>query len=155
MQFLISSIFLTPLLPSQTTFVTLDEVIKITNRRVNAIEHVVKPRLANTIKYILSELDEMEREEFFRLKKVQNKKKRDLEILKANIQAEAVARAKKVGGGVAPKTVGTLLAHCGPPPRPLSHILTLLSFLQLLRLHPACCRIRTIRICCSRTKTLS
>jgi len=43
----------------QTTFVTLDEVIKITNRRVNAIEYVVQPRLANTIKYILSELDEM------------------------------------------------------------------------------------------------
>ena len=44
----------------------LDEVIRATNRRVNAIEHVVIPRLENTIKYIMSELDEMDREEFFR-----------------------------------------------------------------------------------------
>ncbi|KAK4046548.1 H(+)-transporting V1 sector ATPase subunit D [Microbotryomycetes sp. JL201] len=61
----------------QTAFVILDEVIKMTNRRVNALEHVVIPRLENTISYINSELDEMDREEFFRLKKVQGKKKRD------------------------------------------------------------------------------
>ena len=50
----------------QTAFTILDEVIRATNRRVNAIEHVVIPRLENTIKYIMSELDEMDREEFFR-----------------------------------------------------------------------------------------
>lgn len=50
----------------QTAFTILDEVIRATNRRVNAIEHVVIPRLENTIKYVLSELDEMDREEFFR-----------------------------------------------------------------------------------------
>ena len=60
----------------QTAFMILDEVIRATNRRVNAIEHVVIPRLDNTIKYIMSELDEMDREDFFRLKKVQGKKKR-------------------------------------------------------------------------------
>lgn len=59
----------------QTAFVILDEVIRLTNRRVNAIEHVIIPRLENTIAYIVSELDEMDREEFFRLKKVQGKKK--------------------------------------------------------------------------------
>jgi V-type H+-transporting ATPase subunit D len=37
----------------------------------------VIPRLENTVKYIISELDEMDREEFFRLKKIQAKKKRD------------------------------------------------------------------------------
>jgi len=64
----------------QTAFTILDEVIRATNRRVNAIEHVIIPKLDNTIKYIISELDEMDREEFFRLKKVQGKKKRDTAI---------------------------------------------------------------------------
>lgn len=63
----------------QTAFVILDEVIKMTNRRVNAIEHVIMPKLENTISYIISELDEMDREEFFRLKKVQAKKKKNKE----------------------------------------------------------------------------
>jgi len=59
----------------QTSFITLDEVIKITNRRVNALEHVVIPKIERTIAYITSELDEREREEFYRLKKIQGKKK--------------------------------------------------------------------------------
>ena len=50
----------------QTCFITLDEAIKVTNRRVNAIEHVIIPRIENTLTYIVTELDEMEREEFFR-----------------------------------------------------------------------------------------
>ena len=83
----------------QTVFVILDEVIKITNRRVNAIEHVIIPKvkffnitayyyvttifksfliewqIENTIKFVTSDLDEQDREEFFRLKKIQGKKK--------------------------------------------------------------------------------
>lgn len=67
----------------QTCFITLDEAIKVTNRRVNAIEHgkslclpvigrlttnglVIIPKIENTLTYIVTELDEMEREEFFR-----------------------------------------------------------------------------------------
>ncbi|GAV82739.1 ATP-synt_D domain-containing protein [Cephalotus follicularis] len=63
----------------QTSFLTLDEAIKTTNRRVNALENVVKPRLENTITYIKGELDELEREDFFRLKKIQGYKKRAIE----------------------------------------------------------------------------
>ena len=33
----------------QTAFVTLDIAIKTTNRRVNALENVVTPRLENTV----------------------------------------------------------------------------------------------------------
>lgn len=63
----------------QTSFLTLDEAIKTTNRRVNALENVVKPRIVNTIGYIRGELDELEREDFFRLKKIQGIKKKQLD----------------------------------------------------------------------------
>ncbi|KAJ3124443.1 H(+)-transporting V1 sector ATPase subunit D [Nowakowskiella sp. JEL0407] len=81
----------------QTAFVILDEVIKVTNRRVNAIEHVIIPKIENTIKWITSELDEQDREEFFRLKKVQNKKKlaKDAEQ-KIRDDVDAIAES---GGG--------------------------------------------------------
>lgn len=74
----------------QTSFVKLDEAIKITNRRVNALEHVVIPRIENTIAYIISELDELEREEFFRLKKIQGKKKEKIELEEAALKATGV-----------------------------------------------------------------
>ncbi|TKX24291.1 V-type proton ATPase subunit D [Elsinoe australis] len=79
----------------QTAFVILDEVIKVVNRRVNAIEHVIIPRTENTIKYINSELDELDREEFFRLKKVSNKKERDAQAEEAERQKKKKAAADK------------------------------------------------------------
>lgn len=60
----------------QTAFFVLDETILVTNRRVNALEYVVLPRVDNTLAYITSELDEQDREDFFRLKKVQSNKKK-------------------------------------------------------------------------------
>lgn len=59
----------------QTSFITLDEVIRVTSRRVNALENVVIPKILGNIEYIKRELDEQEREDFFRLKKVQSYKK--------------------------------------------------------------------------------
>ena len=58
---------------------TLDEKIKVTNRRVNALEHVVIPRFQATFRYIEQELDELAREDFFRLKKVLDNKRKHAE----------------------------------------------------------------------------
>ncbi|KAF3558879.1 hypothetical protein F2Q69_00014770 [Brassica cretica] len=74
---------------SQTSFLTLDEAIKTTNRRVNALENVVKPKIENTISYIKGELDELEREDFFRLKKIQGYKRREVERQAGNAKAFA------------------------------------------------------------------
>ena len=58
----------------QTQYIAMERVIKITNRRVNALEFVIIPAIENTIKWIESELDELDREDFYRLKCVQDKK---------------------------------------------------------------------------------
>lgn len=97
----------------QTSFLTLDEAIKTTNRRVNALESVVKPRLENTITYIKGELDELEREDFFRLKKIQGFKKREIERqLAASKQFAEDQSAEKVSlqKGISLKSAHNLLS---------------------------------------------
>jgi len=76
----------------QTSFIILDEAIKVTSRRVNALDTVVVPRIHNTVEYIKSELDELEREEFFRLKRSQDKKKKDIAAKEAAAAALEVER---------------------------------------------------------------
>jgi len=56
----------------QTSLKTLDDALRVTNRRVNALEFVVMPVLENTMKYVISELDELEREDNYRIKKVKD-----------------------------------------------------------------------------------
>merc|ERR1719263_1088765 len=80
----------------QTAFRTLDEEIKMTSRRVNALEYVIIPRIEVMIAYITSEMDEQTREEFFRVKKVVEKKKAKLakeKLLEMAREAEAAQSA--------------------------------------------------------------
>lgn len=98
----------------QTSFLTLDEAIKNTNRRVNALENVVKPRIENTITYIKGELDELEREDFFRLKKIQGFKKKEIDRQVAAAKAyakEKVAEEIALKKGVAVDDVYNLLSQ--------------------------------------------
>jgi len=85
-------------------------MIKVTNRRVNALEHILIPCAENTIKYINSELDELDREEFYRLKKVQGKKKRDATAA----EEEARKKAAEIQGSGQPiQSEGDVAAGSG------------------------------------------
>merc|ERR1711920_778575 len=78
----------------QTAFKTLDEEIKMTSRRVNALEYVLIPRIEDICAYINQEMDEQSREEFFRVKKVVEKKKQKLEREKIEIEKDAAKAGK-------------------------------------------------------------
>ena len=120
----------------QTSFIAMDEALKITNRRVNALENVTLPKISQTIDYINrcvpmnhlstihqcvlqtckliliahSELDELEREDFTRLKMVKKKKEEQIKV-------EAKAKLERQQANAAPvsaasqDTAGLRAAH--------------------------------------------
>lgn len=86
----------------QTSFVTLDEALKVTNRRVNALENVTIPKIDGVLDYISRELDELEREDFTRLKLVQGKKQVEVKEqakMKEKENAEILAAGKTISRG--------------------------------------------------------
>jgi V/A-type H+-transporting ATPase subunit D len=70
---------------SETALKRLGGEIQMTRRRVNALEQVLIPQLKSQAKYIENTIDEREREDLFRLKKVK----------------KIIDRKKKAAGGVA------------------------------------------------------
>ena len=63
-----------------------DTTIQLDERRVNALEHIMIPRFENTEKYIDMRLQEMERENFVRLKMIRS-------TIEKNEKAAAAAEA--------------------------------------------------------------
>lgn len=82
----------------QTAYKAIDETLKITNRRVNALEYIVVPRIEGVIFYIDTELKEREKEDKFRIKKVlQNKAKhKEKEQKAAQKEKELSGEGEKV-----------------------------------------------------------
>jgi len=75
----------------------------VTNRRVNALENVTIPKIEGVLDYIARELDELEREDFTRLKLVKSSKEeaaKEQELLeaaeKAKARAEGISQVKVV-----------------------------------------------------------
>lgn len=85
----------------QTSFIKIDKVIKITSRRVNALEYIVIPKFIATVDYIRTELDEQAREGKFTLKKVLDNRRRAMEEMEKyqklgkNVNGEQIDAAEE------------------------------------------------------------
>ena len=69
----------------QTAYLAVEECLKITNRRVNALEFIVVPRIEYVVKYIFTELEERSKEDKFKIKKILQVKKDALEKLELEL----------------------------------------------------------------------
>ncbi len=73
--------------PMERNLQVIGEEVKKVSRRINALEEYLLPKLRGEVAQIQSVLEEREREEMFRLKKIKGKK-----VVQAREQAEAQAK---------------------------------------------------------------
>lgn len=84
--------------PLERNLQIVGEEVKKVSRRINALEEYLLPRLRGQLRGIASVLDEREREDTFRLKKIKGKKA----VQKRKLQAEAeAARLAQAAGTIA------------------------------------------------------
>ena len=81
----------------QTSYLAIDESLKITNRRVNALEYIVIPKIVYTINYIKTELDEREKEDKYKIKKVIKYKEKHKEEEEAQRELEKMMEVQLKG----------------------------------------------------------
>jgi len=79
--------------PMERNLQLVGEEVKKVSRRINAIEEYLLPKLRGQLRAIASVLDEREREDTFRLKKIKGKKQRQKLEKAAKDAAEAAAEA--------------------------------------------------------------
>ena len=80
----------------ETAMKKMLEEIETTKRRVNALEFTLLPRLYENQEYIEQKLEEQEREEIFRLKKIKAKKEEEAEAeAEAEREAETAAAVEE------------------------------------------------------------
>ncbi|XP_039748042.1 V-type proton ATPase subunit D 1-like [Pararge aegeria] len=77
----------------RASFLTVEIANKNATKKVNVLAKIVIPRLNVTSHYILSELEEKEREEVFRLKRVKQKKDSEKKLDEMQRRAETVPKA--------------------------------------------------------------
>ncbi|MFC7098026.1 V-type ATP synthase subunit D [Halobaculum marinum] len=81
----------------ETAMKKMLEEIETTKRRVNALEFKLLPELNENKEYIEQKLEEQEREEIFRLKKIKAKKEEEEKAEEREAAAEAEAAALEAG----------------------------------------------------------
>ena len=78
----------------ETAMKKMLEEIETTKRRVNALEFTLLPQLYENQEYIEQKLEEQEREETFRLKKIKTKKEEEEDEEEAEAEAKAAEAAE-------------------------------------------------------------
>jgi len=108
--------------PMERNLQIIGEEVKKVSRRINALEEYLIPKLRGEMRQIARVLDEREREDVFRLKRIKGKKaaqKRLKEKLRREKEeAEAAAPIAQVVAAAVPTSAPTPVAPVQPAPEP-------------------------------------